>query len=115
MTAQRQGTVVFVVHESPNFNYARALRYGATLRPVFHLGPVQLSPQHALGHARNVLKAMRPGDYMILSGDPVLIGICVCVAAEMQGKVSLLRWDKQARDYFPVDVDFLAREPEASI
>ena len=114
MVEEPKDPIVFVVHESPNFNYARALRYGQTLRPVFSLGPVQLSPQRALGHARKALKAMRPGDYMILSGDPVLIGICVTVAAEMQGRVSLLRWDKQASDYFPVEVDFLEREPETA-
>lgn len=103
-------STVFVVQDNPKLSYQDARKYGTRLIAVFPpREQVELSPQYALAQARKVLDAMQPGDSLVLVGDPVMIGICVNVAAEKIGKVRLLRWDKRDFTYIPVEVDFLDR------
>lgn len=106
---------IFVTHEDPRLDYSPAYKFGEKMVAVFPpgAGQVTLSPQTALGQIRRVLNAMTREDYLVLVGDPVMIGLCTAVAAELIGKVKLLRWDKRALAYFPVEVDFLARSSSA--
>ena len=97
---------VFISSEDPRLNFAPALKFGDELIGVFPPGQVHLHPQHALMQAHKTLSAMRPDDYLVLSGDPVKIAICVTVAAWMHFKVRMLRWDRQTASYVEVAVDF---------
>ena len=117
---------VYVTSEVPGLDYQPAYEYGSELVAVFPPGQIQLSPQVALYHARTVLRQMTADDYLVLSGDPVKIGICVAVAAELLGEVQMLRWNRdlpaqrplgaRGRElprpgrYFPVSVNFLDRK-----
>lgn len=110
---------VFITQESKgrngqSLNYSPALHWGDRLVGIFEAGDqVGLFPQRALGHARSVLKQLKPEDFLVLSGDPVIIGICIAVAAELVGKVRLLRWNPQDFTYTPIEVDFVDRVPVA--
>ena len=49
-------------------------------------------------------------DYLLLMGDPAAIAIAGAVACERNnGKMRLLKWDRQERQYFPIDVDIYTR------
>lgn len=97
----------FVVQENPNFDYSPVREYAEwPPKVVFHPGQVTLRPQSALRHARNVLGDMYPEDYLLLSGDPVMIGICMAVAADLIGTVRALRWDRRSFTYIPIEIDF---------
>lgn len=104
---------IFVTHEDPRLDYSPAYRWGDKLVAIFPpgSGQITLSPQAALANARTKLRTMTRDDYLILVGDPVMIGLCVAVAAEMIGRVRLLRWDKRSLSYTPVEVDFIDRVP----
>lgn len=97
---------VYITSEDPSLNYSTALNFGKKLVGVFPPGQVHLNPQIALYRARSVLSKMIPGDFLALAGDPVKIGICVTVAAEVCGTVRMLRWDRQTQGYIEVPVDF---------
>lgn len=102
---------IFVTHEDPRLDYAPAFKWGERMVAIFPpgAGQVTLSPQVALANARRVLASMTRDDYLVLVGDPVMIGLCVAVAAEMVGSVRMLRWDKRTLSYVPVEVDFINR------
>jgi hypothetical protein len=97
----------FLVQDNPTLDFS-PLRAYASWPPevVFDPGQVTLHPQHALEHARSKLKFMQEDDCLLLNGDPVMIGICLAVAAELIGRVKLLRWDRREKIYLPIALDF---------
>lgn len=102
-------STLFVVQDNPRLDFTPAREFaGWPPRTIFGPGQITLSPQVALDHARNVLQAMLPDDYLLLTGDPVMIGICVTVAAQLHGKVRVLRWDRRTLSYLSIGVDFCA-------
>ena len=109
-------STIYVTHEDPRLDYSPAYRWGDKIIAVFPpgAGQITLSPQSALANARARLSSMTRDDYLVLVGDPVMIGICVAVAAELVGRVKLLRWDKRSLSYVPVDVDFIGRSQQLS-
>ena len=51
------------------------------------------------------------GDYLLLVGDPVLIGICFTLMSELSGgAVNCLKWDRQERLYYPINLTELKME-----
>lgn len=62
----------------------------------------------------DALAAFNDKDYLLLSGDPVCIGICFTVAAlNNKGKVNVLKWDRIEERYFPVSVKIDIGEEDA--
>jgi hypothetical protein len=52
------------------------------------------------------LKDFRQDDYLLLTGDPALIGVACCIVSDLtNGKFNLLKWDKQERRYYPIEID----------
>ena len=41
-------------------------------------------------------------DYLLLTGDPLNIGLCVFIALSKHSKVDCLKWDRQRREYYVV-------------
>ena len=40
-------------------------------------------------------------DYLLLTGDPAIIGVACSIVSDMtNGKYNLLKWDKQERKYY---------------
>lgn len=103
-------TTIFITAEDPMYDYTPALKYGERLVGIFGAGQVHLAPRDAVLHARQVMKSMRAGDYLALSGDPIKIAICSAVAADYafdaQQKVKFLRFNRQTKSYIPIEVDF---------
>ena len=100
---------VFVSQEDARLDYSPARKWGEPIVAIFPPGQVQLSPQVALAQARRTLQGMTRDDFLVLVGDPVMIGLCVAVAAEKIGRVKMLRWNKWDFKYYPVEVDFVER------
>jgi hypothetical protein len=112
---EKQVPTVFVTHEDPRLDYSPAFKWGERMVAVFPpgAGQITLSPQSALANARRVMQTMTREDFLVLVGDPVMIGLCVAVAAELVGRVRMLRWDKRTLSYVPVEVDFIHRGVDA--
>ena len=64
------------------------------------------SPGPLIFKLRNLLKDYTPEDYLLLTGDPAIIGVACSIVSEMtNGKFNLLKWDKQDRVYYPIKIN----------
>lgn len=51
------------------------------------------------------LETITPNDWLLTTGDPVLMGITMVIAArQLNGLLRILRWDRQSRTYEPVEI-----------
>jgi hypothetical protein len=67
---------------------------------------VVMSPQPTIRKLRNLLKDFKDNDYLLLVGDPALIGLtCSVVSTISNGRYNMLKYDRLERDYFPIRVD----------
>lgn len=61
-----------------------------------------LTPAPIVRELRRKLEGFCDQDYLLAVGDPVAIAIAAAVAAEFNnGKVPMLKWDREARRYIP--------------
>ena len=54
----------------------------------------------------NILKNFKSNDYLLLTGDPAIIGVvCSLVSDITNGRYNLLKWDRQEKRYYPIEID----------
>ena len=64
------------------------------------------SPGPLIFKLRNLLKNYTTKDYLLLTGDPAIIGVACSIVSEFtNGKYNLLKWDKQDRIYYPIAIN----------
>ena len=52
------------------------------------------------------MKEFNGEDYLLLMGDPAVIGLACVIASEINiGKFSILKWDRIEKSYYPVEID----------
>jgi hypothetical protein len=107
--SEKKGNV-YVIQEVSRFNVITAQVYGKLI-PIFEEGKqIMLSPGPATRKAKNVLKDFNDKDYLLLIGDPSMIGLCCSVAAENnRGRYNLLKYDRQSHTYLPIQIDLHER------
>lgn len=107
---------VFVVQENPRRSIHDARRFGP-LRVVYPAeAQVVLDSETPAALAQQRLAGFCDQDFLLLSGDPVLIGICCMVAARVNGGlVPLLKWDRIEQQYYPVVVDLRKEKADARV
>lgn len=97
--------MVYVVQETPDKNILPATKWGE-LRVMLAPGNIGFSAGHITHQLHRELQNFNDDDYLLLIGDPVAIGLAVAVAMNYnQGKAKLLKWDKQERVYYPLEVN----------
>jgi hypothetical protein len=73
------------------------------LIPISEIG---IAVQPLIFELRNKLRNYGDEDYILPTGDPVAIGVCVALAADSnRGKVNILRWDRYTKQYINVKVN----------
>jgi hypothetical protein len=90
----------------PKYNVLGAQKFGEiiTLLPVY--SQIILSPGPLTFELRKLLKNFTSNDYLLLSGDPAIIGVvCSIVSDTTNGKYKLLKWDRQEKTYYPVEIN----------
>jgi hypothetical protein len=95
--------IVYVIQESQGKNISQATKFGeikVLFPPDFNAG---FSAGQAASKLMLLLSNYKKEDYLLLIGDPVLIGIATAVASHWaNGKVQLLKWDRQENMYYSV-------------
>lgn len=91
----------------PKFNLSSAEQFG---RMEYLLSPTArpFSPEHAIGEMREKLRNYTSEDYLLLIGNPCLIGFAVAIAADFNdGFVKVLQWNGVERRYIPISADLV--------
>ena len=65
-----------------------------------------LSPGPLIIKLRTLLKNYTSQDFLLLSGDPAIIGLACTIASDINnGRFNLLKWDRQEKVYYPLEID----------
>ena len=111
-------TTVYVIQElpgtragQPKFNIMGAAKYGKLKVLLPEYSQMVLSPGPLIIKLRSLLKDYTEKDYLLLTGDPAIIGIaCSIVSDYTNGVYKLLKWDKQERMYYPLEINLNQKE-----
>jgi len=108
-------STVYVVQESMrkvNGEWRRihdltpALVYGKIKIMVSGDQYLPLSIQPIIWEFKKKLKNFSDEDFLLLVGDPVLIGIATAIASDInRGIVNFLKWDRETSAYVNIDAD----------
>ena len=105
--------IVYVLQElpgtsvgRPKFNIMGALKYGKLKVLLKENTQIVLSPGPIVFELRRLLKNYNSKDHLLLSGDPSVIGIAVAIVSDINnGRFNLLKWDRQEKVYYPLEVN----------
>ena len=105
--------IVYILQElpgtkagAPKINIMSASKYGEFKFLLPEFSQIIFSPGPLIFKLRNLLKDYTQHDYLLLTGDPAIIGVaCSIVADTTNGKFNLLKWDKQDRMYYPIKIN----------
>ena len=68
------------------------------------------SPGPLVFKLRTLLKNYTSKDYLLLSGDPAIIGVACSIVSDItSGKFSFLKWDRQEKMYYPTEFNIHER------
>ena len=104
---------VYVVQEiagtregRPKFNIMGAAEYGKLKFLLDERSQMIFSPGPLIFKLKNLVKDFKPTDYLLLTGDPAIIGVvCSLVSDITNGRFNLLKWDRQEKRYYPIEID----------
>ena len=108
-----KNSIVYVIQDvpgskigAPKINIIGATQFGQLKVLLPENSQIILSPNYVITTLRSKLKEYTSKDYLLLTGDPAIIGVaCSIVSDTTNGKFNLLKWDKQERRYYPVEID----------
>jgi len=107
---------VYVIQEiagtkagKPKINIIGASNYSSSGKFDFLLSEFSqmiFSPGPLIYKLRQGLKKFTSNDYLLLTGDPAIIGVACSIVSDITGgKFKLLKWDKQERKYYPIEIN----------
>jgi hypothetical protein len=91
---------------APKINIMSASKFGEFKFLLPEFSQIIFSPGPLIFKLRNLLKDYTIKDYLLLTGDPAIIGVACSIVSEFtNGKYNLLKWDKQDRIYYPIEIN----------
>ena len=105
--------IVYVIQEipgtkegRPKINILGASEYGTFKFLLPELSQIIFSPGPLIFKLRKSLKDFTTKDYLLLTGDPAIIGVACSIVSDMtNGRYNLLKWDKQERKYYSITIN----------
>ena len=106
-------SIVYVLQElpgtrigRPKYNIIGAQKYGKLKVLLKENTQIIMSPGPIIFELRRLLKDYNSKDYLLLSGDPSVIGIACSIVSDMNGgKFNLLKWDRQEQMYYQLEIN----------
>ena len=90
----------------PKINIMGAAEYGKFKFLLPELSQIIFSPGPLIFKLRKELANYKKTDYLLLTGDPAIIGVACSIVSDItNGKYNLLKWDKQERKYYTIAID----------
>ena len=105
--------IVYVIQEiagtkfgNPKINIMGASKYGTFKFLQPEDSQINYSPRPLVYKLKSLLKDFKSNDYLLLTGDPAIIGVACSIVSDLtNGKYNLLKWDKQERTYYPIEIN----------
>ena len=105
--------IVYVIQEipgtqsgNPKINIIGASEYGKFKFLLPEFSQIIFSPGPLIFKLRKALANYRKKDFLLLTGDPAIIGVACSIVSDItNGKYNLLKWDKQERKYYSIEID----------
>ncbi len=109
--------IVYVIQEiagtkdgKPKINILGAAEYGTFKFLLPELSQMIFSPGPLIFKLRKGLKDYSTEDFLLLTGDPAIIGVACSIVSDItNGKFNLLKWDKQERKYYPIQINLFEK------
>ena len=109
--------IVYVIQEiagtkegKPKINILGAAEYGTFKFLLPELSQMIFSPGPLIFKLRKGLKDYNTEDFLLLTGDPAIIGVACSIVSDItNGKFNLLKWDKQERKYYPIQINLFEK------
>ena len=106
-------STVYVIQEipgtragAPKINIMSAREYGEFNFLLPEFSQIIFSPGPLVFKLRKLLKDYKAEDYLLLTGDPAIIGVACSIVSDItNGRYNLLKWDKQERTYYPIAIN----------
>jgi hypothetical protein len=90
----------------PKINIMGAAEFGTFKFLLPELSQIIFSPGPLIFKLRKGLQNYRPSDFLLLTGDPAIIGVACSIVSDItNGKYQLLKWDKQERKYYSININ----------
>ena len=90
----------------PKINIMGAADYGKFKFLLPELSQIIFSPGPLIFKLRKELANYKKQDYLLLTGDPAIIGVACSIVSDItNGKYNLLKWDKQERKYYTIEIN----------
>ena len=91
---------------TPKINIIGAKEYGDFVFLLPEFSQMIFSPGPLIFKLKNLVKNFKPTDYLLLTGDPAIIGVVCCLISDItNGRFNLLKWDRQEKKYYPIEID----------
>ena len=110
---KKEKPIVYVIQEiagtregRPKINIMGAAEFGTFKFLLPELSQIIFSPGPLIFKLRKGLQNYRPSDFLLLTGDPAIIGVACSIVSDItNGKYQLLKWDKQERKYYSININ----------
>ena len=105
--------IVYVIQEiagtregRPKINIMGATEFGTFKFLLPELSQIIFSPGPLIFKLRKGLQNYTPRDFLLLTGDHAIIGVACSIVSDItNGKYQLLKWDKQERKYYSININ----------
>ena len=106
-------STIYVVQEipgtqagNPKINIMGASQYGQFKFLLPEFSQMIFSPGPLIYKLRQGLKDYKTRDYLLLTGDPAIIGVACSIVSDITHcKYNVLKWDKQEIKYYPIAIN----------
>ena len=97
---------VYVVQEVSGRNILSAEKFGKLELLLPEGSQLVLSAGPTVKRLTHKLRNFNDEDYLLLMGDPSLIGVACSTAAKINNnKYKVLKWDRERRKYYPLEIN----------
>ena len=99
-------STVYVTQEVEGRNFIPAQKFGRLEALLPSNAQIVFSAEPTLRKLESSLAKFSDEDYLLMSGDPLIMGLALHVAlTNNRGYAKCLKWDKRERTYYEVVID----------